>query len=156
RPDPLNVTVGPPPPHGVGSALAAGFGTRPVAIAVALAWAVAAPGFLGPARGALLLLGLLDELLDTRAETAPEAPLGPGAVALAGTRLRLEPRPLAGAARRVIFLGRALGHERGVGQQQPLADLPEAARDEVDAQPRGELVEDEGHEDHHVLHHLLL
>ena len=43
-----------------------------------------------------------------------------------------------------------------LGQEQPLADRPEAAGDEVDAQARGHLVEHDTHEDHHVLHHLLL
>ena len=42
----------------------------------------------------------------------------------------------------------------GSSSRSPIC--PEAARDEVDAQARGDLVEHEAHEDHHVLHHLLL
>ena len=81
-------------------------------------------------------------------------PLPPGTALTAKAALAATRPTHAGLDLVVGFL--EMGCMRHLGQEQPLADRPEAAGDEVEAQSGGDLVEHGGHEDHHELHGLLL
>ena len=61
-----------------------------------------------------------------------------------------------GKAARHAVLVRIAARRRGLGQEPPLRQSPERRGDEVDAQPGGHLEEHQAHQEHDVLHDLLL
>src|SRR5208282_902923 len=102
-----------------------------------------------------VLAGLVEDLFHEQAEGARRL-LGRRRTVAAGASLAAWARASA-LAHFELIVGLLLGGRvSDLGQQQTLADRPEAAGDEVDAQAGGDLVEHECHENHHVLHGLLL
>src|SRR5271157_819305 len=101
-----------------------------------------------------VLASLVEDLFHEQAEGARRLPRRRRTVA-AGASLAAWAR--AAPAHVDLIVGRLLGGRvSDLGQEQALADRPQAAGDEVDAQAGGDLVEHECHENHHVLHGLLL